>query len=186
MGRLIYASITSLDGRIADDLGNFDWAEPDEEVHRFVNDQERAIGLYLYGRRMYEVMRVWQDDEWLAGEPDVVRNYAEIWRNADKIVFSTTLDAVDTPRTRLVPSFDPATVRALVEAAPMDVGIGGAALAAQAVVAGLVDEYHVYVNPVIVGSGPCWLPDGAQVRLELAGEQRFANGVVLLRYLTRR
>jgi dihydrofolate reductase len=186
MGRLIYTSITSLDGRIADDLGNFDWAEPDEEVHRFVNDQERTIGLYLYGRRIYEVMRVWQDDEWLDGEPDVVRDYAEIWRNADKVVYSTTLDGVDTPRTELVRSFDPTTVRELVETSPSDVGIGGAALAAHAVAAGLVDEYQLFVNPVIVGSGPTWLPAGTRVDLELAGERRFANGVVLLRYVTRR
>jgi dihydrofolate reductase len=185
MGRLIYMSITSLDGFITDADGDFSWAEPDEEVHRFVNDHERSIGTCLYGRRLYETMAVWQDDEWLAGEPDVVHDYASIWRAADKVVYSTTLDAVTTPRTRLERHFDPAEVRRLVADAPGDVSIGGATLAAQAVAAGLVDEYSLLVNPVIVGGGTPWLPPGSRLDLELVDERRFASGVVYLRYLVR-
>jgi dihydrofolate reductase len=186
MPRLIYMSITSLDGYIADEDGNFDWAEPDEEVHQFVNDHERAIGTYLYGRRLYETMAVWQDDEWMAGEPAVVHDYADIWRAADKVVFSTSLEAVTTPRTRLERRFDPALVRRLVADAPSDVSIGGATLAAHAVTAGLLDEYQVLINPVIVGGGTPWLPTGSRVGLELAEERRFGNGVVFARYLVRR
>lgn len=182
MGRLIYSSITSLDGYIADENGNFDWAEPDEEVHQFVNDQEREIGTYLYGRRLYETMRVWQDDEWLVGEPDVVQDYAAIWRGADKIVFSTTLDDVSTPKTRLLRTFEPDQIGQFIADSPTDVGIGGATLAARAVSAGLVAEYHVVLNPVIVGGGTPWLPRGAGARLRLLDERRFGNGAVFLRY----
>ena len=186
MARLIYFSIASLDGYIADEDGKFDWAEPDEEVHRFVNDHERTIRTHLYGRRLYETMAVWQDDDWLDGEPDVVHDYAAIWRNADKVVFSTTLTEVTTPRTRLERSFDADAVAALVAESPGDVSIGGATLAGHAVAAGLVDEYHVMLNPIVVGGGMPWLPRGAHVDLQLVDERRFAGGVVHLRYLTRR
>jgi dihydrofolate reductase len=182
MGRLIYGSITSLDGYIADERGNFDWAEPDEEVHQFVNDQERDIGTYLYGRRLYETMAVWDDDDWLADEPAVVHDYAGIWRHADKIVFSTTLAEVRTARTRLEHDFHPDVIRRLIDDSPGDVSIGGATLAAHAVRAGLIAEYWVLLNPVVVGGGTPWLPPGVKVGLSLREERRFANGVVFLRY----
>ena len=186
MSRLIYMSITSLDGYTTDENGDFDWAEPDEEVHQFVNERERTIGTYIYGRRLFETMAVWQEDEWMAGEPPVVHEYAEIWRAADKIVYSTTLAAVGTPRTRLERRFDPAAVRRLVADAPTDVSIGGATLAAEAVTAGLVDEYQVLVNPVIIGGGTPWLPAGVRVDLQLVDQRRFDNGVVWMSYRTRR
>jgi len=185
MGELIYSTITSLDGFIADEHGNFDWAEPDAEVHGFVNDQERPIATYLYGRKLYEIMAVWDDDDWLVGEPDVVTDYAQLWRAAEKVVFSTTLDEVRTNRTRLERTFDVDAVRRLVADAMTDVGIGGAHLAAHAVRAGLVAEYRLLVNPVIVGSGTSWLPGGERVDLELVDERRFASGVVHLRYRSR-
>ena len=177
MGKLVYSAITSLDGYIADERGEFDWAEPDEEVHAFVNDRERGIGTYLYGRRMYEVMRVWEtfgDDE------DITRDYAGIWRAADKIVYSTTLAEVSTARTRLEREFDADAVRRLTDDG--DVSIGGAGIAAPAFRAGVVDECHLYLNPVVVGGGTRALPDGVRARLELREEHRFGNGVVHLGY----
>ncbi len=186
VARLIFSAITSLDGLIADEHGNFAWAEPDEEVHRFVNDQERPIGTYLYGRRLYETMAVWDTDDWMAGEPAVVTDYAQLWRAAEKIVYSSTLDEVWTRRTRLQRTFDADAVGQLVADATSDVGIGGANLAAHAIRAGLVDEYRLLVSPVIVGGGTSWLPGGTRVDLELLDERRFANGVVHVRYRTRR
>jgi dihydrofolate reductase len=177
--KLIYSAITSLDGYVADENGNFDWAAPSAEVHAAVNDQERTIGTYLYGRRMYEVMAVWETMN-TDGEPDVMRDYADIWRAADKIVYSRTLDDVRTPRTRLQRDFDPDGVRALKEQG--DISIGGPHLAAEAIRGGLVDELHLFVTPVVIGGGISALPDGVRWELELAAERRFGNGVVHLQY----
>jgi dihydrofolate reductase len=181
MGRLVYSEICSLDGYTADADGKFDWAEPDEEVHAFVNDLERPVGTYLYGRRMYETLAVWQSIGG-ADQPEVVNDYAEIWRAADKVVYSTTLAAVSTPRTRLEREFDPAAIRALTAASERDVSVGGPGLAASAIRAGLVEEFHLFVNPVVVGGGTRALPDGVRLDLGLVDEHRFGNGVVHLHY----
>ena len=182
MAKLIYSAITSLDGYVEDASGAFDWSAPDEEVHAFVNDGERGIGTYLYGRRMYETMVFW---ETASAEHDlnaVSRDYAQIWRAADKIVYSRTLPAVSSARTRLEREFDPDAVRRLKEASPTDLGIGGAGLAGQAIAAGLVDEISLFLNPIVVGGGTPALPDGVRVPLELLDERRFGNGVVYVRY----
>jgi dihydrofolate reductase len=183
MGKLIYSAITSLDGYVADERGEFGWAAPDEDVHAFVNDRERGIGTFLYGRRMYEVMRFWETAD-LDGEPAVFRDYAAIWRAAGKVVYSTTLPAVTTERTRLERRFDPAAVRELTDGG--DVSIGGPHLAAHALRAGLVDECHLYLNPVVVGGGTRALPDGVRLDLDMVDEHRFGNGVVHLAYRARR
>ena len=141
MGRLVFASITSLDLFVNDAEGNFEWAEPDAEVHGYVNDLERPIGTYLYGRRLYEMMAVWETWD-TSSEPPEVQDYAQQWRDTDKVVYSTSLSEITTPRTRLERSFDPDAVRALVEAADHDVSIGGPTLAARAFAAGLVDEHR--------------------------------------------
>jgi len=184
MGKLIYTGITSLDGYIADEAGNFDWSTPDDEVHAFVNDLERPIGTHLYGRRLYEVMRVWQTMP-LADEPAVIADYAQIWRAAEKIVYSNSLAEVTTPKTRLEHGFDPEVIRSLKKSERHDLSIGGPGLAAFAIEAGLVDEFAVFVNPVVVGGGTRYLPDRVRVGLELVDERRFGNGVVYLRYRTR-
>jgi dihydrofolate reductase len=182
---LIYSAIMSLDGYVADENGNFDWAIPDEEVHAFVNDLERPVGTYLYGRRMYEVMAFWEKADTLADEPPQFRDFAEIWQAAEKVVYSRSLDAVTTARTRLEREFDPEAVRRLKARAERDIGVGGPHLAAEAIRAGLVDEYHLFVNPVVVGGGNRALADGVHVNLELLDEHLFRNGVVYLRYRTR-
>lgn len=182
MAKLVYSAISSLDGYIADETGNFDWAAPDEEVHAFVNDLERPIGTYLYGRRMYETMVFWEIAHTLADPPPVVVDYTTIWQAADKIVYSTTLDAVSSARTRLERDFDPDAVRALKATATHDLGIGGAHLAAEAIAAGLVDEYQLFLVPFIVGGGTRALPDGVRFGLELVDERRFAGGTVYLHY----
>jgi dihydrofolate reductase len=182
MARLIYTAITSLDGYVNDVNGNFDWAAPDLEVHAFVNDLERTTGTYLYGRRMYEVMRYWQSASTRRDEHPVAADYARIWQAADKIVYSTTLAEVSTANTRLERDFDAAAVRSLKTSAPADLSIGGPGLAAAAIRAGLVDEIHLLVNPVIVGGGTRALPDGALLRLALLDCTRFGNGVVHLHY----
>ena len=184
MAKLVYTAITSLDGYVNDASGGFDWAAPNEQVHAFVNDLERRIGTYLLGRRMYEVMAVWETWD-VAGEPAVVQDYAQVWRAADKVVFSTTLDAVTTARTRLERAFDPEAVRELKESAAQDVGVGGPHLAAQALRAGLVDEIHLLLTPVVVGGGTRALPDGVRLDLELVDERRFDSGVVHLHYEVR-
>jgi dihydrofolate reductase len=181
MAELIYSTISSLDGYVADRDGNIEWAAPDEEVHAFVNDLERSAGTYLYGRRMYETMAVWETLD-VTDEPAVVRDFAAIWRAADKVVYSTTLDAVSTPRTRIERSFDPEAVRRLKSAAVTDVSIGGPTIAAEAFAAGLVDECHLFVTPVVVGGGTRSLPADAHFELELLDERRFAGGVVHLHY----
>jgi dihydrofolate reductase len=163
MAKLIYSAITSLDGYIADEDGNFDWAVPDEEVHTFINDLERTIGTYLYGRRMYEVMVVWETDPTLAEQSPVMRDFAEIWQAADRIVYSKTLQTVSTARTRIERDFDPEAVRQMKALAGPDLIVGGANLAAQAFRAGLVDECHLLVAPVMVGGGKRSLPHQAAV-----------------------
>jgi dihydrofolate reductase len=179
MAKLIYSAIASLDGYVADADGNFDWSAPDEEVHAFVNDLERSIGTYLYGRRMYEVLVAWEtmDDD----EP-VMRDYAEIWRAADKIVYSTTLEDVASERTRIEREFDPEAVRRLKDEAASDLSVGGPHLAAEALRSGLVDEVNLLLAPVIIGGGNPALPDGVRLQLELIDERRFAGGTVHLRY----
>jgi dihydrofolate reductase len=184
MARLIYLTLASLDGYIADDDGKFDWAEPDEEVHAFVNDLTRPVGTHLYGRSMYEVMIAWETLD-LASEPPVIQDFAEIWRAADKIVFSRTLDSVSSARTRLEREFDPQVVRRLKEEADHDLAVAGPDLAGQAIKAGLVDEYHLFLAPVIVGGGKRMLPEDVRVDLELFDERRFDSGFVFLGYRAR-
>ena len=184
MAKLIYSAITSLDGYVADEEGNFDWAAPDEEVHKFVNDLERPVGTYLYGRRMYEVMVYWETAHTLAEQPPVEQDFAEIWRAADKIVYSKTLDTVSSGRTRIERDFDPEAVRQLKAQAGRDITVGGPELAAQAIKAGMVDEFQLFVAPVVVGGGKRSLPDDVFLTLELLEERRFGSGVVYLRYRT--
>ena len=185
MAKLIYSAITSLDGYIADEDGNFDWAAPDEEVHRFVNDLERPVGTYLYGRRMYEVMVDWETDHTLADQPPVMQDFAELWHAADKIVYSKTLETVSSARTRIERAFDPEAVRQMKAAAGRDLTVGGPDLAAQAFKAGLVDECHLFLAPIVVGGGKRFLPNDVRLKLELLDERRFGNGVVQLHYRTR-
>ncbi len=185
MAKLIYSAIASLDGYTVDENDNFDWAAPDEEVHAFVNDLERPIGRYLYGRRMYEVMAFWEAAPTATDHQSVSGDYAQIWRAAEKIVYTSTLNAVSSTKTRIERSFDPAAVRRLKATAAQDLGIGGAQLAGQALAAGLVDECRLFVNPVVVGGGTRWLPDGLRLQLELLDEHRFEGGVVYLRYRVR-
>jgi dihydrofolate reductase len=185
VGKLIYAANTSLDGYLEDETGSFAWSVPDDEVHAFWNEHERRIGTSLYGRRMYETMRVWDDDDWLTTEPAVVRAYASIWRDADKIVYSSTLDAVSTARTRIERQFDPEVVRQLKETSASDLSIGGAALAAEAFRHALVDECVLLLCPVLVGGGKPALPRGVRVDLELLDTGRFGNGVVYARHAVR-
>lgn len=186
MGRLIYSAIASLDGYVADEDGTFDWAAPDEEVHRFVNELERPVGTYLYGRRMYETMVAWETMSTSADQPAVARDFATIWRAAEKVVYSTTLETVSSARTRLERTFDPEAVRQLKARAESDATIGGPGLAGQALAAGLVDEVQLFVSPVVVGGGRRGLPDGLRLALELLEERRFGGGVVYLRYRRRR
>jgi dihydrofolate reductase len=179
MAKLIYSAITSLDGYVADENGDFRWCAPDEEVHSFVNDLERDIGTYLYGRRMYEVLRVW---ETMDDDHPAMRDYAQIWRAAEKVVYSRTLEAVSSERTRIEREFDPAAVREMKEHAGRDLSIGGPELAGQAIAAGLVDECHLLMAPVLVGGGHRALPDGVRLDLELLSERRFEGGTVHLHY----
>jgi dihydrofolate reductase len=181
MAKLIYSAMTSLDGYVADADGKFDWAAPDEEVHSFVNDLERPVGTYLYGRRMYEVMVFW---ETASDRTPVIQDFAEIWQAAEKIVYSRTLEAVSSARTRIEREFDPEEVRQLIARAVREISVGGPDLAAQAIKAGLVDEYHLFVTPVVVGGGRRALPDGVRLELELLDERRFGSGVVHLHYRT--
>jgi dihydrofolate reductase len=182
MAKLIYSAIASLDGYVADEQGKFDWAMPDEEVHAFVNDLERDIGTYLYGRRMYEVMKVWETDEILEDQPQVMRDYAEVWRAADKIVYSRSLEQVETSRTKLERTFDPGAIRALKESQQQAIGIGGAEIAGQALEARLVDEIHLLLVPVAVGAGKPALSVQKQLALTLQEHRTFGNGTVYLHY----
>lgn len=185
MAELIYSAITSLDGHVADEDGKFDWAAPDEEVHAFVNDLERPIGTYLYGRRMYEVMTYWETAHTVPDQPPVILDYAQIWQAADKVVYSTTLETVSTARTRIEREFDPDAVQQMKATAERDMSIGGPTLAARAIAAGLVDELRLFVAPVVVGGGTRALPDNVGWNLELVDERHFDNGVVHLHYRTR-
>jgi dihydrofolate reductase len=179
MADLIYTAIMSLDGYIADEDGNFDWSEPSEEVHSFLNDLERSIGTYLFGRRLYDVMAVW---ETIDDPHPIMQDYARIWRAADKIVFSRSLETVSSERTRIERSFDSEAIRTLKASSDRDIGIGGPTIAADAFEAGLVDEVRLFLSPVIVGGGTRGLPDGVRLGLELRDERRFDNGTVYVRY----
>ena len=182
MARLVYAAIASLDGYVADADGRFDWCAPDEEVHAFVNDLTRPIGTHLYGRRTYEVMSFWETASTGADEPAAMRDYAQIWQAADKVVYSTTLDSVSSARTRIEREFDAEAVRRMKAAAERDMSVGGPDLAGQALAAGLVDECHLFLAPVVVGGGTRALPDDVRLQLELVSERRFGGGVVHLHY----
>lgn len=182
MAKLIYAALTSLDGYVADQGGNFDWAAPEEDVHSFVNELERPIGTHLYGRRLYDVMVAWETMDTGPEQPAVIRDYAALWRAADKVVYSATRSTVSSARTRIEPSFDPEAVRRMKAGAERDISIGGPHLAAHALRAGLVDECNVFVSPVVVGGGTSFLPDQLRLSLELLTERRFDHGVVYLHY----
>ena len=185
MGKLIYSAIASLDGYIENTAGTFEWAAPDEEAHAFVNELERPVGTYLYGRRMYETMVFWESPPGLAEEPAVFQDFAEIWRSAEKVVYSRTLTSVTSAKTRIERDFDPKAVRQLKAATDLDLTVGGAELAAQAIRAGLVDEIQLFLVPVLVGGGKRFFPDAnALVDLELLEERQFENGTVYLRYRT--
>jgi dihydrofolate reductase len=185
MARLIYTAITSLDGYIEDENGNFNWGAPDEEVHQFVNDLERTARTHLYGRKLYETMMVWETDPGFAADSPITLDFAEIWQAADKIVYSRTLQSVPTRKTRLERSFDPQAVRQLKQTLNHDLLIGGAELAAHAFAAGLIDEVHLFVLPVSIGGGKPCLPEHMRLDLELLEERRFTNGTVYLRYQTK-
>jgi dihydrofolate reductase len=179
MSHLVYSAIASLDGYVADADGSFEWAAPDHELHQAVNEAEHPLGTYLYGRRTYEVLAAW---ETLEGDEPVIRDYAQIWRAADKVVYSRTLDEVSSARTRIEREFDPDAVAAMKRESERDLSIGGPELAGQALRAGLVDACHLLLSPIAVGGGTPALPAGLRVDLELLGERRFANGVVGLHY----
>jgi dihydrofolate reductase len=185
MAKLIYAALTSLDGYVSDEAGNFDWAVPDEEVHAYINDLERPIGTYLYGRRMYETMAAWETPETIPDRSPAMLEFARIWQAADKVVYSSTLRSVSTARTRLERRFDPEAVRELKAGAARGIAVGGPSLAAHAIRSGVVDEYHVFVAPIIVGSGNPYLPGKVRVSLELIEERGFGNGMVHARYRAR-
>jgi len=182
MAKLIYSVLSSLDGYFEDEEGNFDWAAPDEEVHAFVNDLERPIGTYLYGRRMYETMAFWETVNAETDEPAVFWDYAGIWREADKIVYSRTLEIPSSARTRIERAFDPESVRQLKLESTADISVGGGELASQMIAAGLVDECHLFLFPIVVGGGKRALPDKLRAQLELLDEGRFEGGVVHLHY----
>ncbi len=184
MAKLIYSAIMSLDGYIEDQSGKFDWAVPDEEVHRFINDLERTAGTHLYGRRMYETMAVWETDPSLAAQSPLLQDYAAIWQAADKIVYSRTLEAAFTARTRIERDFHPEAVRQLKATTRQDLLIGGPGLATHAFRARLVDECHLFLVPIMVGGGKRSLPNNVRLELTLLEERRFGNGMVYLRYRT--
>jgi len=182
MARLLYMAITSLDGYVADEAGSYDWAMPDDEVFGFVNDFERPVGTYLYGRRLYQEMTGWETMRAGPGLSPLMLDFARIWQAADKVVYSRSLEDVSTARTRLERDFDPGAVREMKAGAERDITVGGAELAAEAIRASLVDEIHLVISPVMVGGGKKALPGAVRLRLELLDEHRFGNGVVHLRY----
>jgi dihydrofolate reductase len=184
MAKLIYSAITSLDGYVADEDGNFEWAVPDEEVHTFINDLERPVGTYLYGRRMYEVMVGWESAHALADQPSFIQDFAQIWQAAEKIVYSKTLEAVSSARTRIERDFDPEAIRQMKARAGSDIIVGGPEFAAQAIEAGLVDELHLFFALIVVGGGKRFLPNDVRLKLRLEDERRFGNGMVYLYYRT--
>jgi dihydrofolate reductase len=185
MAKLTYSAIMSLDGYTADADGNFDWAAPDDEVHAFVNDLERPVGTYLLGRRMYEVMIFWETALTLPDLSPVADDFARVWQAADKVVYSTSLDAVSSAKTRIERAFDPEAVRAMKAAAPSDISVGGPHLAAQAIAAGLVDEFQLFLVPVVLGGGLQALPDGVRAHLELQAVRQFGSGMLYLNYRAR-
>ena len=185
MAHLIYSAISSLDGYIEDVDGNFDWAMPDEEVHRFINNLERATSTYLLGRRMYETMMVWETDPNLAADSPLMRDFAEVWQAANKIVYSKTLETVSTRKTQIERNFNPEAIKQLKKTAQQAISIGGPELAAHAFRAGLIDECHLFLVPILVGGGKSALPDNMRLEFELLEERRFRNGTVYLRYRTR-
>jgi dihydrofolate reductase len=185
MANLIYVANTSLDGYTEDKDGKFDWTEPSEEVFRFITNLVRATRTHLYGRRMYETMIVWETDPNLAAQSPLMRDFAEIWQAANKIVYSRTLETISTRRTQLERTFDPEAVRQLKASGEHDILIEGPELAAHAFRAGLIDEYHLFLVPILVGGGKPALPDNLRLELELLAERRFPNGTVYLRYRTR-
>jgi dihydrofolate reductase len=182
MAKLICTTIVSLDGYVNDEQGKFEWSEPASDVLAFINELERPVGTYLYGRRLYETMVYW---ETFQGEPDqpLLDDFTDLWRAADKIVYSSTLEAVSSARTRIERAFDPEAVRAMKDAAERDLSIGGPTLAAHAFRAGLVDELRLFVYPVIIGGGTGYFPGQVHVDLQLREERRFDNGVMYLQYL---
>jgi dihydrofolate reductase len=182
MGKLIYSAIASLDGYVEDERGKFDWAAPDHEVHAFVNDLERRVGIYIYGRRMYETMMFWETVSTGADQPAVIRDFAQIWRATEKIVYSRTLRTVSSARTRIEREFDPDAIRRLKQTSGRDITIGGAELAGEAIAEGLVDELRLLLGPVLVGGGKRALPDGVRAQLELLDQRRFGGGVVHLHH----
>jgi dihydrofolate reductase len=184
VAKLIYSAIASLDGYIEDKQGKFDWAAPDDEVFAFVNDLEQPIGTYLYGRRMYQTMVFWETVS-TSGEPEAFRDFTEIWRTAEKIVYSRTLQAPASERTRIERDFDPAAIRRLKQSSARDITVGGAALAGEAMAAGLVDECYLLIVPMLVGGGKRALPDDVRAQLELLAERRFRSGVVYVHYALR-
>lgn len=186
MARLIYAMNTSLDGYVEDPDGNFDWSEPTEELHTFINDLMRTVGTYLFGRRMYETMVFWETAHTIPDQPQYFHDFARVWQTADKIVYSTNMQSVSSARTRIERHFEPEAVRKLIANADRDLIIEGPYLASQAIKADLVDEIHQFVAPVILGGGKQFLPDGVSLQLDLVDERRFDSGVVYLRYRNRR
>jgi dihydrofolate reductase len=182
VAKLIYSAIMSIDGYVADEQGNFDWAAPDQEVHTFINDLERSVGTYLFGRRMYEVMEVWEDVDGLAGQPPHILDFARSWQAADKVVYSKTLSTISTARTRIERHFDPEAVAQMKASAGRNLAVGGPELAAQAFTAGLIDECHLFIVPIIVGGGKQSLPANVRLSLELLDERRFGSGMVYLHY----
>ena len=185
MAKLIYSAIGSLDGYVEDEQGSFDWAAPDEQVHAFVNDLERPIGTYLYGRRMYETMVFWETASTSGDQPAAARDFAQIWQAAEKVVYSRTIQTLSSARTRIERDFDPSAIRRLKESSDSDISVGGAELASRAIAAGLVDECHLFLCPIVVGGGKRALPDDVRVELELLAERRFRSGVVHLHYRVR-
>ena len=182
MAKLIYVSNVSLDGYIEDEHGSFDWTAPDDELFAFITDLVRPVGTYLYGRRMYDTMAPWETDPTLAAQSELMADFANVWQTADKVVYSTTLDAVSTATTRLEHNFDPASVRDMKASATSDLTVGGAHLAAHAFKAGMVDECHLFIRPVLVGGGKPALPSDTRAELELLDDRRLSDGVVYLRY----
>ena len=182
MSKLIYVSNVSLDGYIEDEQGRFDWSEPDDELFAFITELVRPVGTYLYGRRMYETMAVWETEPAFAAESELMADFANVWKAADKVVYSTTLDSASTAKTRLERNFDPASVRDIKASAASDLTVGGAHLAAHAFEAGLVDECHLFVRPILLGRGKPALPSDIRAHLELLDDRRLSKGVVYLRY----
>ena len=182
MAKLVYLAITSLDGYVADEHDKFDWAAPDEEVHGFINDLERAVGSYLYGRRMYDVMVAWETPHTFPEQSPTISEFAAMWQAADKVVYSRSLQTVASSRTRIERTFSPDVVRRMKASAERDISVGGPDLAAQAIKAGLVDEYCLFVTPIVVGGGIQALPDGVRLELDLVEIRRFGSGVIYLRY----